>query len=122
MCRQPPRSTRTDTLFPSTTLFRSQVVGRVLLELLEEHALAGDLAQRLAVGRARDGDGHRARGAVAGQPDDPHVVAEVLAAELGADAEALGERQHVLLELEVAEAGAARKSAVSGKRGSGRVE
>src|SRR3546814_14066299 len=24
MCRRPPRSTRTDTLFPSTTLFRSQ--------------------------------------------------------------------------------------------------
>ena len=38
------------------------------------------------------------------QADDPHVVAEVLAAELGADAEALGEGEHVRLELEVAEA------------------
>src|SRR3546814_19307892 len=27
MIRRPPRSTRTDTLFPYTTLFRSQVVG-----------------------------------------------------------------------------------------------
>src|SRR3546814_6673668 len=30
MVRRPPRSTRTDTLFPYTTLFRSVVVGRVL--------------------------------------------------------------------------------------------
>src|SRR3546814_5879150 len=28
MIRRPPRSTRTDTLFPYTTLFRSQCVGR----------------------------------------------------------------------------------------------
>src|SRR3546814_13839770 len=28
MIRRPPRSTRTDTLFPYTTLFRSAVVGR----------------------------------------------------------------------------------------------
>ena len=44
------------------------------------------------------------RGAVAGQADDPHVVAEVLAAELGADAELLGQREDLAaLELEVAE-------------------
>src|SRR3546814_10858160 len=29
MIRRPPRSTRTDTLFPYTTLFRSQQTGRV---------------------------------------------------------------------------------------------
>src|SRR3546814_15471314 len=34
MIRRPPRSTRTDTLFPYTTLFRSQA----------PHRLAGDLA------------------------------------------------------------------------------
>src|SRR3546814_7625385 len=34
MLRRPPRSTRTDTLFPYTTLFRS--------ELLEEHSLPFD--------------------------------------------------------------------------------
>src|SRR3546814_8079503 len=33
MIRRPPRSTRTDTLFPYTTLFRSR--------LLDEHVLAG---------------------------------------------------------------------------------
>ena len=81
-----------------------QVLGRVALELLEEHALGGDLGQRLAVGRAGHGDADRARGAVAGEADDPDVVAEVLAAELGADAELLGELQHLGLHLEVAEA------------------
>src|SRR3546814_19547477 len=31
MIRPPPRSTRTDTLFPYTTLFRSRAVGSVLI-------------------------------------------------------------------------------------------
>src|SRR3546814_19680673 len=36
MVRRPPRSTRTDTLFPYTTLFRSvEVPGRILMELRE---------------------------------------------------------------------------------------
>src|SRR3546814_3860367 len=30
MIRRPPRSTRTDTLFPYTTLFRSDIIGRVI--------------------------------------------------------------------------------------------
>src|SRR3546814_6431355 len=33
MIRRPPRSTRTDTLFPYTTLFRSQPTGNRLLNL-----------------------------------------------------------------------------------------
>src|SRR3546814_6641507 len=36
MIRRPPRSTRTDTLFPYTTLFRSQIVGD-LEEGIEDH-------------------------------------------------------------------------------------
>src|SRR3546814_13702244 len=32
MLRRPPRSTRTDTLFPYTTLFRSKLAGGFLLE------------------------------------------------------------------------------------------
>src|SRR3546814_12633416 len=37
MIRRPPRSTRTDTLFPYTTLFRSdrQTIARMLLERVE---------------------------------------------------------------------------------------
>ena len=43
-------------------------------------------------------------GAVAGKADDAHVVAEVLAAELGADAGGLRQLQHLGLEVDVAEA------------------
>src|SRR3546814_2897737 len=48
MIRRPPRSTRTDTLFPYTTLFRSQRLARVrrlLLDRRHRHdrsALSGD--------------------------------------------------------------------------------
>ena len=64
-----------------------QVLRGIGLELLEEHAVGGDLAERLAVGRARHRERDRARRAVARQADHAHVVAEVLAAELRADAE-----------------------------------
>ena len=80
-----------------------QVRRRVGLELLEEHALGRDLAERLPVGRARHRDRHRARRTVPRQPDHAHVVAEVLAAELRADPETLSELEDLLLELQVAE-------------------
>ena len=51
----------------------------------------------------------RARRAVARQADHAHVVAEVLAAELRADAGLLRELEHLRLELEVAEAAAERR-------------
>src|SRR3546814_6487159 len=38
MIRRPPRSTRTDTLFPYTTLFRSLTVFLLQLDLHEEEA------------------------------------------------------------------------------------
>src|SRR3546814_18141706 len=44
MIRRPPRSTRTDTLFPYTTLFRSSAVSRSISRL--EKALATRLLQR----------------------------------------------------------------------------
>ncbi len=65
---------------------------------------ARDPAERLPVGRAGDGEGDRAGSAVPRQPDHPDVVAEVLAAELRADAEGLGQLEDLLLQLEVAEA------------------
>src|SRR3546814_8566330 len=43
MIRRPPRSTRTDTLFPYTTLFRSQHVGQMLNDPLRRHVLQGEL-------------------------------------------------------------------------------
>src|SRR3546814_19101580 len=57
MIRRPPRSTRTDTLFPYTTLFRSvqdfvaHLLAEALLDDLRRH-LAG--AETLDPGRARD--------------------------------------------------------------------
>src|SRR3546814_9191741 len=50
MIRRPPRSTRTDTLFPYTTLFRSvaEVARRVL-----DH-LAHGVAEEVALGRHAD--------------------------------------------------------------------
>src|SRR3546814_5747050 len=38
MIRRPPRSTRTDTLFPYTTLFRSHVSKAVILDAVGEYA------------------------------------------------------------------------------------
>src|SRR3546814_4519841 len=50
MIRRPPRSTRTDTLFPYTTLFRSEDMVRILLRLLQERQpgqlFGGDQSQR----------------------------------------------------------------------------
>src|SRR3546814_16949683 len=50
MIRRPPRSTRTDTLFPYTTLFRSAVV----VEAVAEMGIAADHMRRL-----QGGAGHR---------------------------------------------------------------
>src|SRR3546814_5394650 len=53
MIRRPPRSTRTDTLFPYTTLFRSGQVAvpdRVAAELLAHEHLQQQLAHRLQRG------------------------------------------------------------------------
>src|SRR3546814_7729544 len=57
MLRRPPRSTRTYTLFPYTTLFRSAHVQRDVAEL---HAtLAQRLQQRVVEVQARGRRGHR---------------------------------------------------------------
>src|SRR3546814_7189339 len=62
MIRRPPRSTRTDTLFPYTTLFRSQVEGGLCTGHRRAHPGRGDRRRRRvprAVGarRAEAGDG-----------------------------------------------------------------
>ena len=81
-----------------------QEARRVRLQLLQEDALGGDLRGGLAVGRAGDGDRDGQRGAVPGQAHHAHVVAEVLAAELRADADLLRQLEDLLLQLLVAEA------------------
>src|SRR3546814_1323107 len=68
MIRRPPRSTRTDTLFPYTTLFRSRVQGRRTNESsppLGENTGPGEMATRFAAAEAanavapRCGSSHR---------------------------------------------------------------
>src|SRR3546814_7169944 len=46
MIRRPPRSTRTDTLFPYTTLFRSRHVRRWQWKLAAEQATQGAMERR----------------------------------------------------------------------------
>src|SRR3546814_9257492 len=81
MIRRPPRSTRTDTLFPYTTLFRSRLIEQWQVAILaladEPHFLLGHMAadqegnQRRNKGdredeggneRQHDGDRHRREG------------------------------------------------------------
>src|SRR3546814_5009276 len=45
MIRRPPRTTRTDTLFPYTTLFRSKL--RILLDLGDSYKRFNNLRQRV---------------------------------------------------------------------------
>src|SRR3546814_15619779 len=61
MIRRPPRSTRTDTLFPYTTLFRSEP----LLDVRHDHQLVDDRVRRLGGDDARLGDADVARAALA---------------------------------------------------------
>src|SRR3546814_10115424 len=49
MIRRPPRSTRTDTLFPYTTLFRSELIVRLLLFRSHRQVfLEAEVSSRLA--------------------------------------------------------------------------
>src|SRR3546814_6248515 len=52
MIRRPPRSTRTDTLFPYTTLFRSPQQVAAQLKAIFPSIDEADTAKRLASGRA----------------------------------------------------------------------
>src|SRR3546814_1967136 len=47
MIRRPPRSTRTDTLFPYTTLFRSAAHPRIRLRAVSERQIRSDIDSKL---------------------------------------------------------------------------
>src|SRR3546814_16633973 len=66
MIRRPPRSTRTDTLFPYTTLFRSEAVQDVLRGVEPRAALVG---RRIEDGDARRRIPQRALDLLAGHGD-----------------------------------------------------
>src|SRR3546814_14886002 len=79
MIRRPPRSTRTDTLFPYTTLFRSRVTAA---ELALEQAQARSVAARDLLASYWGGDGQGLE--IAGGIERPTGVPSALA---GADAD-----------------------------------
>src|SRR3546814_5821473 len=54
MLRRPPRSTRTDTLFPYTTLFRSLRGITVLFQIVVDAPVVVGIARRLLPGCQRD--------------------------------------------------------------------
>src|SRR3546814_13670585 len=63
MIRRPPRSTRTDTLFPYTTLFRSRAVERHQPGLIEQCRLGEKMDKITPASRcAMDKHHHRASG------------------------------------------------------------
>ena len=89
---------------PLRRVYAAATIAGAAAELAsDESALGSDLAQRLTVGRTRHGDADRARRTVAREADHPDVVAEVLAAELGADTGPPGDLEDLLLKLGVAE-------------------
>src|SRR3546814_17008949 len=74
MLRRPPRSTRTDTLFPYTTLFRSSIRPDAE-QTLRDLSIRGDIIKTMHRAMRRDGDAPDA-GAFAvhdGAPSDPIV-------------------------------------------------
>src|SRR3546814_7878863 len=93
MIRRPPRSTRTDTLFPYTTLFRSNhraddreppqrpaVAPDARLSPDRRRTAPGELRRRLARCRARRGEGlmhHHHRDSGSGTAVDPAVRDEL---------------------------------------------
>src|SRR3546814_9020832 len=59
MIRRPPRTTRTDTLFPYTTLFRSEAFGRLPLRL--GHGLEAPAPDFAEINAGINGHGERGR-------------------------------------------------------------
>src|SRR3546814_12533667 len=80
MIRRPPRATRTDTLFPYTTLFRSLVVRRGdQLHAALFHRLDDPAEPRAAIGIVLIEDGAEAVAEVFGQMLDPGLGPLVVA-------------------------------------------
>ena len=81
-----------------------QETPRISIQSLDKYPVLVNLRHALAVGGTRHGDRHWQRGPVARQAHHSHIVAEVFAAELGADSHLAGQLQHLFFHLFVAEA------------------
>src|SRR3546814_11758301 len=89
MIRRPPRATRTDTLFPYTTLFRSPGRREEIAGIIQHRLKLADHAVQILLRRRRieiDGGGGGERLAL--RPfigDEDHRLREIEAAEFGID-------------------------------------
>src|SRR3546814_8019776 len=90
MIRRPPRSTRTDTLFPYTTLFRSREAGPVAGRLVR-HRLPGDVVLVDDSYNANPGSLNAAIDTLAAAPGEAWLVLGDMR-ELGDDAQSLHEQ------------------------------
>src|SRR3546814_8758702 len=74
MIRRPPRSTRTDTLFPYTTLFRSAKIAQVKAEIERvETASAGQDEARIADAEAEAADARATAEAARAERSEEHT-------------------------------------------------
>src|SRR3546814_7806431 len=97
MIRRPPRSTRTDTLFPYTTLFRSY--RQALPALCRRVGAEGDRPSRSGDRDLLPGDGAAARAELRGERKlgaDRRAADEVRPRPAGADPENLDRRRGAL--------------------------
>src|SRR3546814_10751911 len=78
MIRRPPRSTRTDTLFPYTTLFRSREPAKVHPEDDQE----------------QDGEPEQRHAGAADRHDPDHVIGQAVAPRAGEGAQANRSEEH----------------------------
>src|SRR3546814_9040428 len=85
MIRRPPRATRTDTLFPYTTLFRSQRLGEI--EKLERSE-GQDLGLRVFVGKRQ--------AAVSSSDQKPEALDELVARAVARSEEHTSELQSLM--------------------------
>ena len=80
-----------------------EVFRRVAFQFFEENAVARYFSQDLSVGRAGYGNADRAGCAVAGQANNAHIVAEVFAAKLRANADFVTHFEDLFFHFEIAE-------------------
>src|SRR3546814_12973495 len=95
MIRRPPRSTRTDTLFPYTTLFRSHADGHVLRALADRlvHQAAVEMCEGIRVVTARLGALADLRVAEIGEVGVVHLQVAAAARRQVGDLGAIGGRE-----------------------------
>src|SRR3546814_14535184 len=119
MIRRPPRSTRTDTLFPYTTLFRSKAQAHLVCNALDAGAASDEAVLILAFGaepRRRHDMAAMMAGEAVDEPVLDHPRGAIGALDAVAAGAAQGQRREAPAVQKEQDLLADRKSAGSGKR------